>query len=72
MTKIPEELSIEDVKRIDNNLIIKWNSNSSQHDSLIPLKFLLENHPKDILVEESPSKQQYKSLKVLPFVKLEG
>ena len=62
--KVPEELFIEDVKRIDDDLIIKWNRDSNQHDSLIPLKFLLENHPLDNLNEESSHKQRYQSSKV--------
>lgn len=45
LTTIPENLVIQDAKTIDGNLHIKWNVDSCQDDTIIPIEFLINNYP---------------------------
>jgi hypothetical protein len=61
--KIPIDLQIEEVERVDaNNIKIKWSKGSNQPDSLLPLNFLAANCPSHDLQSNSKT---FKSPKVI-------
>ncbi len=43
---VPTTLSIENVAIIDQDLHIKWNADSNQATTIIPMQFLINNDPK--------------------------
>ncbi|RNA16072.1 gamma-butyrobetaine dioxygenase-like isoform X1 [Brachionus plicatilis] len=45
---VPQELTIESVQEKDDCVVIKWNENSKQPDSVIPLEFLVNNNPSEL------------------------
>ena len=64
---IPFGLQIENVEKVENkNLIIKWNQNSKQSDSILPIEFLISNCPSksDVMSEIVDSGKKFKFTKV--------
>lgn len=60
---IPIDLSIKDVKIFENNVIIKWNDESNQQDSQLPLSFLMNHHP-----SETPHEARFKPCREIGFL----
>ena len=62
--KIPLDLTIKNVKIADNNknLIIEWNEESEQADSLLPIAFLVNHYP-----ETSANENRFKPCLVREF-----
>lgn len=45
---IPRDLYIQSVKVENENVVINWNKDSNQEDSILPIEFLVNNCPSDI------------------------
>lgn len=48
LNAIPDVLTIDRVQTDRNNVCIKWNKESKQPESMIPLDFLIENYPSNV------------------------
>ena len=60
---IPQDLSIENVeKRDDNTLRIKWNKGSNQEDSIFSLDFLINEYPSNM--DDLKAKENVKRTKL--------
>lgn len=60
---VPLDLTIENVKLQGDQLIIEWNGASKQPNSVLPINFLINNYPSNVVASES-TRHKYKKMEV--------
>lgn len=65
---IPDDLTIESVHIEDSNVLIKWNKDSGQGDSILPIQFLVNNCPLNFEPTKKESRFKTSQVKIYIFL----